>query len=117
VAVDAFGGSYSEADGVPPPTTNNRMELTAVWKALEGLHTRVGPCEMEIVSDSKYVVLGLMYPERKRNVNHDLWDKIEDAQGLHSHVQYRHIRGHKGIKYNEAADKLAVQAKRGVKWQ
>lgn len=112
MAVDAHGNQEQIAGNVPPPTTNNRMELLAVSRALHHLYEKYGPIEAEIVSDSKYVVLGATYPERARRVNQDLWEKIDTELARHRHIQFRHIRGHAGVKYNELADELAVQAKR-----
>jgi ribonuclease HI len=117
VAVDIDGNEDHRSGYVPPPTTNNRMELIAVYSAMDDLHKLYGPIEMEIVSDSSYAVLGAMYPERKRNVNRDLWDRVDAGVAKHRHVQFRHIRGHVGVKYNELADTLAVEAKRKSTWQ
>lgn len=116
VAVDAFGGEEHQSGFEPPPTTNNRMEMHAQYAALLYLWDTYGPCELEIVSDSAYVVLGCQYPERKRNVNHDLWDCIEEYAAKHEHVQWRHIRGHVGVKYNELADQLAVKERKEARW-
>jgi len=115
VAVDLDGNEEHSSGQVLPPTTNNRMELIAVYSAMDDLHDRYGPIEMEIVSDSSYVVLGSTYPDRKRNVNTDLWDRVDAGIAKHRHVQFRHIRGHVGVKYNEMADALAVQAKRKIR--
>lgn len=112
VAVDAHGGSETNCGYIEPPTTNNRAEMVAVASALHDLFQKYGPCEIEIVSDSSYVVLGLQFPERARKVNNDLWDRMEEKAALHRWVQYRHVRGHVGITWNELADKLAVEARR-----
>jgi len=112
VAVDAFGGEQFSSGHIPPPTTNNRAELVAVYAALDDLHAKYGPVELEIVSDSIYVVKGATYPERARNVNRDLWDRVDRGIEKHAYVQFRHIPGHVGVKYNELADTLAVEAKR-----
>ena len=113
MAVDGYGGSEYDSGFVPPPTTNNRMEMMAHVQALRTLHTKLGSCEVEIVSDSQYVVLGCQNPERARNVNLDIWEQLDSVIQLHSHVQWRHVRGHFGVKWNEQADKLAVAARRG----
>jgi ribonuclease HI len=117
VAVDAYGNEESRSGFVPPPTTNNRMEMLAMVKALGTLLEDYGPCEIEIVSDSAYVVMGCQDPKRARNVNNDIWDDIEDLASQHEYVQWRHIRGHVGVKYNELADELAVTARKEAKWQ
>ncbi len=84
--------------------------------ALLTLHEQYGPCEMELVSDSAYVVLGNQNIARKRNANTDLWMSLEMSQDIHAHVQWRHVPGHQGVKYNELADQLAVEAKRAASW-
>lgn len=117
VGVDGYQGFWFDSGFVPPPTTNNRMELQGPIQALGDLYTNYGPCEIEIVSDSIYVVLGCQYPERKRNVNTDLWDQIDSLINLHIHVQWRHVPGHNQVKYNELADQLAVKAKKKAHWK
>lgn len=116
VAVDGFGGHESDSGFVPPPTTNNRMEMMAQVEALHALYEAYGDCEIEIVSDSQYVVFGCQDPLRARNVNIDLWDELDAVVKLHDHVQWRHVRGHVGVKWNELADKLAVKARKEAKW-
>lgn len=116
MAVDAHGGQDSNCGYIEPPTTNNRAEMVAIYAALDDLHHRYGPCEIEIVSDSNYVVLGLSNPERKRNVNLDLWERLEAGVAKHRYVQYRHVNGHAGVKWNELADVLAVEARRKGKY-
>jgi ribonuclease HI len=117
VAVDAFDGQKFDSGFLPPPTTNNRAEMYAQYAALESLYETYGPCELEIVSDSQYVVLGCQNLSRKRNVNHDLWELLDKYVGLHNHVQWRHVRGHVGVKWNEYVDVLAVKARKEAKWQ
>lgn len=116
VAVDAHGGQETDAGFLTPPTTNNRAEMYAQYAALQSLYESYGPCEIEIVSDSAYVVLGCQDPSRQRNVNHDLWDLLDEVVRLHRHVQWRHVRGHVGVKWNELADQLAVKARKEAKW-
>lgn len=116
VGVDGFNGLWYESGFIPPPTTNNRMEMYAMIMALESIYSDYGPCEIEIVSDSAYVVLGATFPERKRNYNADLWKPLEENASMHIHVQYRHVPGHSKVKYNELADELAVQSKREARW-
>jgi ribonuclease HI len=117
VAVDMFDGVKYASGFLPPPTTNNRAEMYAQYAALKDLHETYGPCEMEIVSDSAYVVLGCQQPSRKRLANTDLWALMDEAIKLHRHVQWRHVRGHVGVKWNELADTLAVKARKEAKWQ
>jgi len=98
-------------------TTNNRMELLGVINGLEAIKE---PCEVELVSDSKYVVDGLSkgWAEGwKRNgwkkadgkpaLNPDLWERLLDAVSRHR-MTYTWIKGHAGHPYNERCDSLAV---------
>lgn len=116
VAVDWDGNMQSDCGFIPPPTTNNRMEMLAQFRALQTLHRDYGPCEIEIVSDSQYVVLGCQDPTRARKVNQDYWELIESVAKAHDHVQWRHVRGHIGVKWNELADELAVKARKEARW-
>ena len=89
-------------------TTNNRMELMAVITGLEAL-TR--PCEVEVISDSKYVtdafnqhwVDGWL----KRN-----WKRLLKAKAPHQ-VKFTWVKGHAGHPENERCDKLATTAADG----
>jgi hypothetical protein len=49
-------------------------------------------------------------------VNQDLWVQLDAAVDQHTHVQWRHVNGHNGVKYNELVDELAVKAKKGATW-
>jgi ribonuclease HI len=96
-------------------TTNNRMELTAVIRALETL-TR--PCDVHITTDSKYVMDGVMQwmpnwkkrgwktVDKKPVKNVDLWQQLDSALQRHQ-VQWQWVRGHTGHPENELADALA----------
>lgn len=116
VVVDGFISSIQRSGCELPPTTNNRMELTAQIKGLQWLYENHGPCEIEVVSDSAYAIHGCEDRLRARNVNQDLWVLLDAAVDAHAHVQWRHVKGHNGVKYNELVDRLAVEAKKGVKW-
>ena len=103
-------------------TTNNRMELTAVANALEALP----PGTVGIVhTDSQYVKLGITqwrYSWLRRawttNVgapvlNVDLWKRINSVLTLHQ-IEWKWVKAHSGIPYNEEVDKLATQAREDV---
>jgi ribonuclease HI len=95
-------------------TTNNRMELLSVIKALEALKK---PCEVLVFSDSKYVVdsveKGWVYSWQKKGFakkkNPDLW-KLFLSVAQNHRVKFEWVKGHDGNKYNEICDKLAVTA-------
>lgn len=96
-------------------TTNNRMELTAVIKGLQAL-TR--PCEVKIVTDSKYVLQGVTEwmknwkkngwktAAKKPVQNKELWIALDDALQQHK-VEWEWVKGHAGHEGNERADDLA----------
>jgi len=104
--------------GYDPETTNNRMELTAVIKGLRALNRA---CEVEIYTDSKYVMQGIneWIANWKRNgwktaakkpvKNHDLWQQL-DAEIASHNVDWKWVKGHSGIEGNELADQLANEA-------
>ena len=96
-------------------TTNNRMELTPVIRALESLTTN---CDVELYSDSQYVLNGIMSWVRawKRNgwknrkgepvLNRSLWERMLEQINRHK-VKTHWVKGHNGDPNNEAVDSLA----------
>lgn len=103
-------------------TTNNRMELMAVITGLEAL-TR--PCEVEVISDSKYVtdafnqhwVDGWLKRNWKGSSNNpvknvDLWKRLLKAKAPHQ-VKFTWVKGHAGHPENERCDKQATTAADG----
>ena len=101
-------------------TTNNRMELLAVIDALNALNT---PCEIELYSDSKYVVDAInqkwldawMAKNWKLNTknpvkNIDLWEKLVKAMKSHE-IKFIWVKGHASNEFNNLCDKLAVEAR------
>ena len=99
-------------------TTNNRMELTAVIKALEHYDEAR---EIEVFTDSKYVMQGMTEwiknwknnhwkTSQKKDVkNKDLWVLLDTVSAKHD-VKWSWVKGHAGDYGNEIADKLATQA-------
>ncbi|MCC7389471.1 MAG: ribonuclease HI [Phycisphaerales bacterium] len=108
-----------EASGGDPATTNTRMELTAVIRGLEAL-TR--PSEVDLYSDSQYVLKGLkewMAAWKKRGwktadkkpvKNQDLWTRLDELIADHQ-VRFHWVRGHSEHPENERCDQLAVAAR------
>ena len=104
--------------GFAADTTNNRMELTAVIESLRALKR---PCEVELNTDSKYVMQGISewMAGWKRNgwktaakkpvKNLDLWQQL-DAEASRHQVDWRWVKAHAGIAGNELADQLANEA-------
>ena len=103
-AVIEQNGSQIQISGGEPQTTNNRMEMTAVIKALEAIDSSA---KILISSDSTYVV-NTMTKGWKRKANHDLWEQL-DAVVKNRDVSWRWVRGHNGDRGNELADALATK--------
>ncbi|MCP4125972.1 MAG: ribonuclease HI [Gammaproteobacteria bacterium] len=114
-AVMRFKGQEKQLYGGEPETTNNRMELKAVIKALDEL-TR--PAEVRVTTDSQYVKKGITewIHNWKRNgwrtaakkpvKNSDLWRELDQLVARHD-VVWEWVKGHSGHPENELADDLA----------
>lgn len=110
-----YGSVTKELCGGEADTTNNRMELMAVIRALEALKR---PSEVILTVDSRYVRDGVerWMANWKRNgwltkarepvKNQDLWQRLDGALAGHR-VRWRWVRGHSGHRENEIADQLA----------
>src|SRR6056297_1382561 len=96
-------------------TTNNRMELLAVIKALEALKKEGS--QVLVYTDSKYVAdaieKGWVFTWEKKNFkkkkNPDLWKKLLEHYRKHR-VKFYWVRGHADVIENERCDQLAVEA-------
>ncbi|MCL4744611.1 MAG: ribonuclease HI [Burkholderiaceae bacterium] len=109
------GTREKELFGGEPSTTNNRMELTAVIRALECLRR---PSRVVVHTDSQYVQKGIAQwvqtwkargwktADRKPVKNEDLWREL-DALAARHQVVWKWVRGHAGHPENERADALA----------
>lgn len=104
-------------------TTNNRMELMAVIAGLEALNR---PCDVEVYSDSQYVVNafnqhwieGWIKKGWKRGKNEpvknvNLWKRLLEVKGKHQ-VKFIWVKGHDGHPQNERCDMLATSAADGT---
>ncbi len=110
-----FKGVEKELYGAEPETTNNRMELTAVIKALESMKR---PCSINITLDSKYVLDGIQSwienwkkkgwktASKKPVKNEDLWKQLDQLIQQHE-IQWNWVKGHSGHDENERVDQLA----------
>ncbi|HCQ30533.1 MAG TPA: ribonuclease HI [Flavobacteriales bacterium] len=109
------GKHYKELSEGFRKTTNNRMELLSVIKALEELKGEGH--NVVVYSDSKYVVdaieKGWVFNWQKKNFkgkkNADLWRKFLKIYPKHK-VKFVWIKGHAGHPENERCDDLAVKA-------
>jgi len=114
-AILRHGKAEIELYGGELDTTNNRMELTAVIRALEALKR---PTTVELTSDSQYVLKGVtewMEGWKKRGwktaskapvKNQDLWETLDALVVEHS-ISWHWVRGHTGHQDNERVDALA----------
>lgn len=106
------------ASGPAAHTTNQRMEITAAFEAV-----RSNPGPVEVVSDSTYVVncfrdrwwegwlaRGWKNSQRKPVANRDLWEPFIDLVVERGDVTFRWVKGHAGDRWNDMADRLAVEA-------
>ncbi len=109
--------------GADPQTTNNQMELTAAIRGLEEARA-LGPDEILVYSDSKYLIRGItewigawrrngwLTSGKQPVKNRDLWMRL-DALTADGKVAWRYVRGHAGNKYNEQCDRRAKE----MAWQ
>lgn len=113
-----WNGHEKELSGGEEETTNNRMEMMAVIKALEAL---TKPSNVDLYTDSKYVMQGVtewmpgwkaknwQTAAKKPVKNQDLWQEIDELVQKHN-VTFHWVKGHAGHPDNERVDQLAVAA-------
>ncbi len=117
-AILRYKAHEKELSGGEAETTNNRMELMALIAALEQLKE---PCEIDLCSDSQYVINGLQKgwakgwrargwkkADKSPALNSDLWARLLDLSEVHT-IHYNWIKGHAGHPENERCDRLAVE--------
>jgi ribonuclease HI len=115
-AVLLTNSKCKEIFGGEKHTTNNRMELTAVIKALQALKV---PCKVNIYSDSAYIVNcfqqkwyikwqknGWCNSTNQQVENQDLWKELLNLTKIHQ-VEFIKVKGHSNIDLNNRCDKLA----------
>lgn len=121
-AILQYGEHRKEISAGYKLTTNNRMEILAVLEAFRCLKK---PCEVNLCSDSKYVIdalslgwakkwrdNGWMRTKKDKALNVDLWDALLLEVDKHN-VSYTWVKGHAGHPENERCDKLATTAYAG----
>jgi ribonuclease HI len=113
----SMGGHSKELCGGEPVTTNNRMELMAVIRALQALKRA---CNVKVYTDSVYVQKGMSEwiegwkkrgwrtADKKPVKNDDLWQEL-DAIAQQHQIEWLWVKGHAGDAGNERADALANQ--------
>jgi ribonuclease HI len=107
-ALLSYDGHEKEISGAEPQTTNNRMELTAVIRALESLKRSV---QVRVYTDSQYVRLGItewvagwkqrgwVNSARKPVKNQDLWQRLDVLAAAHK-IEWHWVPGHAGVPGN-----------------
>lgn len=115
-----YNGKEKELSGGHPNSTNNRMELTAV---IEGLSALKEPCQVHIVSDSKYVIEAIdkwlanwIKKGFDKIKNPELWERYVEVSSIHK-ITTEWVRGHNGHEMNERCDRLAVREVEKIKSQ
>ena len=116
-AILIYNGHEKVLSGGEAHTTNNRMELTGVIRALSALKE---PCTVELWSDSKYVIdalskgwarawraKGWIKSDKKPALNPDLWEALLVLVSQHE-MHYHWVKGHAENTFNNRCDTLAV---------
>ena len=118
-AILMFGENKKEISGGKKDTTNNIMELTAVIEALKLLKR---PCNVELYSDSAYVVnaflqnwifgwikKGWINSNKEEVKNKELWQELVNLTKVHN-VTFHKVKGHIDNEFNNRCDELARNA-------
>ena len=116
-AVLFYNDKVKEISGFDKVTTNNRMELFAVIKALNSLKE---PCKVNVYTDSAYIanafINNWIEGWQKRNwltstkekvKNQDLWEMLLKASKIHE-ISWIKVKGHSDNDHNNRCDELAV---------
>ena len=114
-----YGDKKKEISGGKKDTTNNIMELTAV---IEGLKMLKYPCEVDLYSDSSYVINGFkqgwIYNWMKNDwktankepvKNKEIWQELYELTKIHK-VNFIKVKGHSDNEFNNRCDELARNA-------
>ena len=118
-AILMYKENKKEISGGKKDTTNNIMELTA---AIEGLKLLKFPCEVDLYSDSAYLVnafnQGWIYNWQKNNwktagkdpvKNKEIWEELYKLTKIHK-VNFIKVKGHSDNEFNNRCDELARKA-------
>ena len=118
-----FNGHTKELSGSASQVTNNQMELQA---AMEGFRALKEPCDVMLVSDSKYVIDGLTKwinnwiknnwktAAKKPVKNKEIWQEFHKLSSIHK-IDTQWVKGHAGHPQNERCDFLARDAAEKLK--
>lgn len=118
-----YNGNKREISGGEKDTTNNIMELTAV---IEGLKALKFKCEVDLYSDSSYVINGFkqgwIFNWIKNNwktasnqpvKNKEIWQELYELTKIHK-VNFIKVKGHSDNEYNNRCDELARNAIKNI---
>jgi ribonuclease HI len=124
-AVFIVGKKVFEIGGFSPHATNNIMELTAPIEAFKYIQKNKLTGEVEVVSDSKYVILGITEwipnwmqnnwrnANKKPVLNRELWEELYKlAQELRP--KWTYVKGHNDHEHNDRADLIATSFAEGA---
>lgn len=116
-AILMYGEHKKELSGGEALTTNNRMELMGVITALKALKR---PCQVDLYTDSQYVVNGIekgwakrwqangwMRNKKEKALNPELWQELLSLLEIHQ-VSFHWVKGHGDNPYNNRCDEIAV---------
>ena len=114
-AILIYNGIEKEISGGEADTTNNRMELTAVIRALALLKE---PCAVTVTTDSQYISRAINegwlkkwkaagFTKKGGLKNAELWRELDGQLQTHD-VRFVWVKGHADNEYNNRCDKMAV---------
>ena len=115
-AILIYNGIEKEISGGEADTTNNRMELTAVLRALALLKE---PCAVTVTTDSQYISRAINegwlkkwkaagFTKKGGLKNAELWRELDGLLAKHD-VRFVWVKGHADNEYNNRCDKMAVR--------
>ena len=123
-AIIISGGKKKIIFGSENYTTNNRMEIIAVIKALNATKLK----QASVITDSQYVKNGIevwihkwkangwMTAEKKSVKNKDLWTKLDKIQKTKK-IKWEWVKGHSSDKFNNEVDRLAREQAESIKFK
>jgi len=102
VALLGYKGYWRAVGEFLGKATNQQAEIAA---AAVGLESLTQPCEVNLFTDSRYVV-ETMNGRFRRKANLPWWERLDRAAAAHK-VRWEWTRGHAGHVLQEAADSAA----------
>lgn len=115
-----LGKNNIRLSGGEKQTTNNRMEMTAIIKALEWLHNKSGLAKEQLYSEQILIhsdsnlLISTLNLGWKRKANLDLWAEIDKLRAW-LNIEWNWVKAHAANKHNNQVDKLALAAATKIK--